>query len=357
MRTFKILTINPGATSTKFAVFEDESTIFEEVIRHSSSELEGFKSVPQQYEYRKHLILNKLSDRGFDLSSLSAIVGRGGLLRPIPAGVYRVSKSMVQDLEIQKFGEHASNLGALIAYDLSMELSLPAFVVDPVSVDELDQLARVSGHPSVPRRSAFHALNQKAVAQKACSDFRMEYNSSNLIVAHMGSGISVGAHRDGRVVDVNDALNGDGPFSPERSGGIPVGGLIELCFSKDYTLEEMMDSIHYRSGLRGYLGTNDAREVVKRIEAGDEYAKTIYQALSYQIAKEIASLSAVFNGNVDLIILTGGLAYDGMLSNWISKRVNFLSRVLVYAGEDEMLSMAKNVLSVLKRDRLAVDYV
>nr|WP_250160247.1 butyrate kinase [Caloranaerobacter azorensis] len=291
-----------------------------------------------------------------NLTKLSAVVGRGGLLKPIAGGTYKVNERMLEDLKVGVLGEHASNLGGILAHEIASQLNIPAFIVDPVVVDEMEDVARISGMPELERKSIFHALNQKAVARRAAKELGKAYNEVNLIVAHLGGGISVGAHKNGRVIDVNNALDGEGPFSPERTGGLPVGDLVKLCFSGKYTLAEMKKKIKGNGGLVAYLGTNDAREVVKMIENGDKKAELVYKAMAYQVAKEIGSLAAVLEGKVDGIILTGGIAYDKRFTKWIIDRVSFISKVFVYPGEDEMIALAEGGLRVLRGEEEAKVY-
>ncbi|MFA5523621.1 MAG: butyrate kinase [Tissierellales bacterium] len=357
MNTYKLLVINPGSTSTKIGVFDNEEIVLEETLRHSNEELEGFTTLFDQYEFRKEIILDILKDKGIDISELSAVVGRGGLLRPISGGTYRVNDKMLEDLRKGTFGEHASNLGGAIAYEIATLINVPSFIVDPVVVDEMDDIARISGMPEISRISIWHALNQKAVARRFAKDNNRNYEDLNLIVAHLGGGISVGAHKKGKVVDVNNALDGEGPFSPERSGGLPVGDLAKLCFSGKYTLAEMKKRIKGCGGLVAYLGTNDAREVCKMIEAGDNKAKLVYEAMAYQIAKEIGSMSTVLEGQVDGIVLTGGIAYDKMFTSWIKDKVAFIGDVVICPGEDELIALAQGGLRVLEGEEEAKEYL
>lgn len=356
MEKYKILAINPGSTSTKIAVFENEKQIMETTLRHSTEEISKFDSVMEQYEFRKNVILDGLKQNGIELSSLNAVVGRGGLLKPISGGTYNVNKLMVDDLKEGINGEHASNLGGVIAGEIASSMNIQAFIVDPVVVDEMNDVARVSGIPEIERKSIFHALNQKAVARRAAKELEKKYEELNLIVAHMGGGISVGAHEKGKVIDVNNALDGDGPFSPERSGELPIGALMKICFSGKYTLDDVKKMIKGNGGLMAYLGTNDGREVVKMIKNGDERAKLIYEAMAYQISKEIGRCAAVLKGDVDVIVMTGGLAYDEMLVSMIKDRVEFISKILVYAGEDEMSALAMGGLRVLRGEESAKEY-
>jgi len=353
----KLLVINPGSTSTKIAIFEDEHLILEQVLRHSGQELAKYERVVDQFEFRKEAVMKALETAGIQVAELSAVVGRGGVIRPIPGGTYRVNETMLADLRDISLGEHASDLGGLLAHDIAKESGIPAFIVDPVVVDELNEVARLSGSPLMQRKSIFHALNQKAIARRAAQDLGKEYEDANLVVAHLGGGISVGAHLRGRVVDVNNALDGEGPFSPERSGGLPALALAKLCLSGQYTEAEVRRLIVGRGGLMAYLGTNDAREVVRRIEQGDEQARLVYEAMSYQIAKEIGSAATVLRGIVDAIVLTGGLAYDQTyLVEWIRQRVQYIAPVLVYPGEDELLALAEGALRVLNGQEVAREY-
>lgn len=356
MEVFRILAINPGSTSTKIAIYDNEKEVFETTLRHSNEEIDQYEKISDQYDFRKQVILTALSDNGINLTKLSAVVGRGGLLKPIKGGTYAVNDQMLVDLKAAQMGEHASNLGGMIANEIAQQLNIPAFIVDPVVVDELEPVARISGMPEIERISIFHALNQKAVARRYAHENNKPYESFNLIVAHLGGGISVGAHEKGRVVDVNNALDGEGPFSPERTGGLPVGDLAKLCFSGKYTHADIKKMIKGKGGLVAYLGTNDGRDVVKMIEAGDEKAKLIFEAMAYQVAKEIGSCAAVLKGHVDAIILTGGLAYGAMLTQWIKDRVSFISDVIIYPGEDEMSALAQGGLRVLRNEEKAQIY-
>ncbi len=344
-----ILAVNPGSTSTKFAVFEEENLLFEKTLRHSAQELEPYKKITDQFHFRKDLIVKELTQRGVDFSRIVAIVGRGGLVKPIESGIYEVNDRMKHDLEAGIMGEHASNLGGLIADDIASALpGAKAYIVDPVVVDELQPVARLSGHPSINRLSIFHALNQKAVARIYAASSGRKYEDLNLIIAHMGGGISVGAHRKGKVVDVNNALNGDGPFSPERSGGLPSGQLIDLCFSGKYSHQEMKSMVTGKGGMVAYVGTNNFVEVCSRGENGDAEALLIRDALAYQVAREIGAMAAVLEGAVDAIILTGGLAYQEDHVRRIEKMVRFIAGVYVFPGEDEIKALAFNGLLALE---------
>jgi butyrate kinase len=355
-KDYKILVINPGSTSTKVVLFSNEQLLFEKKIEHSSKELSNFNKIIDQYHFRQDIILSFLKEKGINLSTLNAVVGRGGLLKPITSGTYRINEKMLEDLHRGVMGEHASNLGGLLAYGIAENLSIPSYIVDPVVIDEMKPVARISGMPEIPRISIFHALNQKAVARKAALDLGKKYEKLNFIVAHLGGGISVGIHCKGNVIDVNNALNGEGPFTPERSGGVPVGGLVELCFSGKFTKDEIMKKIKSKGGLVAYLNTNDVREVEKMIKHGDKKAKLILEAMAYQVAKEIGAGATVLEGQLDAIILTGGIAYNNEFVNMVRDRVSFLSLVMVYPGEEEMLSLCEGALRVLKGEEVEKIY-
>lgn len=355
-KDYKILVINPGSTSTKVALFSNEQLLFENKIEHSSKELSNFNKIIDQYYFRQDIILSFLKEKGINLSTLHTVVGRGGLLKPISSGTYRINEKMLDDLHRGVMGEHASNLGGLLAYGIAENLSIPSYIVDPVVIDEMKPVARISGMPEIPRISILHALNQKAVARKAALDLGKKYEKFNFIIAHLGGGISVGIHCKGKVIDVNNALNGEGPFTPERSGGVPVGGLVELCFSGKFTKDEMMKKIKGKGGLVAYLITNDVREVVKMIKHGDKKAKLILEAMAYQVAKEIGAGATVLRGQIDAIILTGGIAYNSEFVNMVRDRVSFLSLVMVYPGEEEMLSLCEGALRVLKGEEVEKIY-
>lgn len=343
-----ILAINPGSTSTKFSLFEEERLVFEKTLRHSSEELKKFERITDQFHFRRNLIMNELSERKIDVSRIAAVVGRGGLVKPIESGIYKVNQRMKDDLTAGYSGQHASNLGGLIADDIATSLCCAcAYIVDPVVVDELHDVARVSGHPEIERKSIFHALNQKAVARAYAAFAGRKYEDLNLIIAHMGGGVSVGAHKNGKVIDVNNALNGDGPFSPERSGGLPAGQLVDLCFSGKFSHDELMLMLTGKGGMMAYLGTNSFIEVCKMADDGDQKAILISKAASYQVGKEIGAMAAVLDGQVDAIILTGGMAYQESYINYIRSMVSFIAAVVVYPGEDELKALAFNGLLAL----------
>jgi len=343
-----ILAVNPGSTSTKFALYEEETLIFEKSLVHSYEDISGYEKITDQFSFRKDLIMKELEERKADLADISAVVGRGGLIKPIESGIYEVNDKMIGDLKSGLLGQHASNLGGLIADAIASELpNAKAYIVDPVVVDELQPMARISGHPEIERISIFHALNQKAVARMYAESVGKKYEELNLIIAHMGGGISVGVHRKGRVVDVNNALDGDGPFSPERSGSLPAGQLADLCFSNRFTHKEIKSMITGKGGMVAYLGTNSFRDVCKRADNGDHKAILIRDAAAYQMGKEIGAAAAVLEGNVDAIILTGGMAHNTGHVNKIKSMVEFITGVVVYPGEDEIKSLAFNGLLAL----------
>ncbi len=356
MGKFRILVINPGSTSTKIALFEDKEQAFRKSIPHSREELASYNKIVDQYEFRKDVILKTLQEMDVDIKTLSCVVGRGGLLRSIPSGTYKVNKQMLEDLRVGLQGEHASNLGGILAHSIAEPLGIPAFIVDPVVVDEMWDIARISGMPEIKRRSIFHALNQKAMARAAARDLGRSYEDVNLVVAHLGGGISVGAHRKGKVVDVNDALNGEGPFAPERAGGLIAWDVAKMAFSGEYTPDELRKKIAGKGGIVAYLGTNDMREVERRIAEGDKKAEMVYKAMAYQVAKEIGAMAAAMYGEVDAIVITGGLARDEQFVSWVKERVSFIAKVMIYPGEDEMRALALGALRVLKGEEQAREY-
>ncbi len=353
----KILAINPGSTTTKIAIYQNTTPILVRTIHHSLEELEKYETYAEQYQFRKNIICEELKSAKIKIDLIRAVVGRGGLLRPIESGVYEVNEKMLYDLQNSPFGEHASNLGGLIAYGFSQTLpNAKAYIADPVVVDELDPIARVSGHPAFRRVSIFHALNQKAVARDYAKSIMRDYEDLNLIVVHLGGGITVGAHQKGRVIDVNQGLDGDGPFSPERSGTLPVGQLVEACFSGRYTKEKLKRMIKGEGGLVAYLGTNSAYEVEKRIHEGDKETKFYFEAMAYQVSKEIGAMCSVLKGNVDAILITGGIAHSKMFVNLLMERVYRIAPIHVYPGEDEMRALALNGLRVVKGEVKPKEY-
>ncbi|MDP0484347.1 butyrate kinase [Bacillus subtilis] len=352
----RILTINPGSTSTKIGVFHNERSIFEKTLRHNIEELQRFDRIIDQYEFRKNHILETLHEQGINISKFDAVCGRGGLLRPIEGGTYVVNDEMIEDLKSGYAGQHASNLGGIIAREIADGLNIPSYIVDPVVVDEMSVLAKVSGMPEIERKSIFHALNQKAVARKAAASLGKRYENMKMIITHMGGGITIGVHDRGRVVDVNNGLHGEGPFSPERAGTVPAGDLVDLCFSGEYTKEEIMKKLVGTGGLLGYLGTNDAVKVEQMIQGGDEKARFIYDAMAYQVAKEIGAASAALKGEVEAIVLTGGLAYGKSFVSAIRSYIDWISDVLVYPGENELQSLAQGALRVLQGEEQSKQY-
>ena len=354
--SIKSLIINPGSTSTKIGVFEDETLLFEETLRHSTEEIAQYASIVDQKDFRKQIILDLLTKKDFDINSLQVIVGRGGMLKPIPGGTYAVTDDLLEDLKIGKQGQHASNLGGILAREIGDSIGVPSYIVDPVVVDELMPIARYSGVPEMPRTSVFHALNQKAVAKRYAKEQGVPYESLNLIVVHMGGGVSVGAHEKGRIVDVFNALDGDGAFSPERAGGVPVGALIKMCFSGQYTEKEVYKKLVGGGGFNAYLGTNDMREVGKMIADGNEKASEIREAFILQVAKDMGSMACVLNGKVDQIIVTGGIAYNKDVVDKMKERAGFIAPFTVYPGEDELLALVQGALRVMNGEEEAMKY-
>ncbi|MDR3188146.1 MAG: butyrate kinase [Prevotellaceae bacterium] len=344
----KILAVNPGSTSTKIAVFEQDKNIFQVTLRHSADELKPFANVAEQFAFRKEVILSELKKAGVNVSEISVVVGRGGIVKPVESGVYEVNEAMKTDLRSAKYGEHASNLGALIADDIARSLpAAKAYIADPVVVDEMQDVARVTGLPLFTRKSTFHALNQKAIARTYAREHGKKYEEVNLIVAHLGGGISVGAHRQGKVVDTNNAVGGDGAFSPERSGTTPALQLLEACFSGKYTKTELSKMLVGSGGLVAHLGTNDAQKVVALANQGDEQARLVLNAMCYQIGKEIGAAAAVLHGNVDAVLVTGGIAHNQPVTSYITQMTSFIAPVFVYPGEDEMTALVENVIQML----------
>ena len=352
----KSLIINPGSTSTKIGVFEDETLLFEETLRHSTEEISQYDSIVAQKDFRKKIITDLLAEKEFDIKQLNVIVGRGGMLKPIPGGTYAVTDELLEDLKIGKQGQHASNLGGILAREIGDSIGVPSYIVDPVVVDELCDVARYSGVPEIPRTSVFHALNQKAVAKRYAKETGKDYNTLRLIVVHMGGGVSVGAHENGRIIDVFNALDGDGAFSPERAGAVPSGALIKMCFSGKYTEKEVYSKIVGKGGFNAYLGTNDMREVNKMVASGDENAAMIKEAFLFQIAKDMGSMACVLKGKVDQIIVTGGIAYNADVIESLKERAGFIAPFTVYPGEDELLALTQGALRVLNGEEEAMKY-
>jgi len=341
-----ILAINPGSTSTKIAIFRGEERILSQNIPHTTEELAPFRRIIDQHHFREKMILGFLKQHDFDVKQLAAVVGRGGLLGPMASGTYLVNDEMIEFLKQTKL-EHASNLGAPLASDVAKDIGVKAYIVDPVTVDEMSDLARVTGRPEIPRISIFHALNQKAAARLAAKQLGKPYEDCRLIVAHLGGGISIGAHAGGKVVDVNNALNGDGPFAPERAGSLPSWSLVELATSGEYDLPTLKKMITGQGGIVAHLKVNDMRKVEEMVKAGDRKATLVFEAMAYNVAKEIGSLAAVLEGKIDAIVLTGGIAYDELFVDLIRRRVEFAGRLIVLPGEDEMTALALGALRVL----------
>ncbi|MCK5848311.1 MAG: butyrate kinase [Caldisericia bacterium] len=342
-----ILVINPGSTSTKIAIFRNSEKLMQENLVHSAEELKDFKQLFDQLEFRKEKIIESIANKGFDLNDITAVASRGGVLRPLTSGVYPFDEEMLEDLREGRYMLHASNLGAVIGSEICEKYNIPGFIADPVTVDELEDVARISGLEGVTRKSIWHALNQKHIARKASKKIGKTYEETNLIVVHMGGGISVGAHHNGKCIDVNNALNGDGPFSSERAGTLPSLALVDLCFSGEYTHAEMKKLLAGRGGMVSHLGTNNAKDVEDRSEAGEAEPKKIMNALIYQLAKEIGRLSAVLKGKVDAIVFTGGMAYSPIIVKQLKDHLNFIgAEYIVYPGEDEMEALALNIYSV-----------
>jgi butyrate kinase len=352
----KSLIINPGSTSTKIGVFEDETLLFEETLRHSTEEIAQYDSIVDQKDFRKNIIVNLLKEKNFDINSLNMVVGRGGMLKPIPGGTYAVSDELIKDLKIGVQGDHASNLGGILAREIGDSIGVPSYIVDPVVVDELEPVSRYSGIPELPRTSVFHALNQKAVAKRYAKEVGKAYDSMNLIVVHMGGGVSVGAHKQGKVIDVFNALDGDGAFSPERAGAVPTGKLIKLCFSGKYSEKEVYKMAVGNGGFNAYLGTNDMRDVDKMVDEGDAHAAEVREAFIHQVAKNIGSMACVLKGTAEQIIVTGGIAYDKAVIAGLKERCEWIAPFTVYPGEDELLALVQGGLRVLNGEEKALVY-
>jgi len=356
MEDYRLLVINPGSTSTKLGVFQRDTRLIVESISHSQEELGEFERIVDQESFRFNTIIEFLTEKEITVDSFDAVIGRGGLLQPLPSGTYLVTPQMLKDLRAGVQGEHASNLGGILAARIADHCTCKAYIVDPVVVDELLDIARYTGFPEIRRRSIFHALNHKAVARRAARDLGKPYTRCNMIVAHLGGGISVGAHRKGRVIDVNKALNGDGPFAPERAGTVPACDLVELCFSGQFTKNQLKKRLAGKAGIVAYMATNNMREIESRIDAGDADAKELLKAMAFQVSKEIGSRAVALNGDIDAIVLTGGLAYDKRFVNLITEWTGFLGPIKVYPGEDEMQSLAEGGLRVLDGEEEARIY-
>ncbi|MBC1320048.1 butyrate kinase [Listeria welshimeri] len=353
--SFDVLTINPGSTSTKLAVYQGDKVLFEETVRHTMQEFADFNNIQEQFDFRWQVLRRVIDAFGYDVNNLDAVVGRGGLLRPVAGGTYMVTEKMLADLKTNKYGEHASNLGAMLAKKLADTLDIPSFIVDPVVVDEMLPIARFSGNELIARKSIFHALNHKAAGRKIAKKLGSDYEKLNFVIAHLGGGISVAAHRQGKAVDVNNALDGDGPFSPERSGSLPMNDFLEACFSGKWNKRELHDLIIGRGGMISYLGTNSMLEVEAKVKAGDEKAIQAFDAMAYQVSKEIGACSTVLHGKIDAIILTGGFARSDLFTSKIIEQTNWIASVIIEPGEDELEALnsgVQRVLAGLEKEKL-----
>jgi len=355
---YSILAVNPGSTSTKIAWFNDDKSVWQETITHSSEELAPFENIADQFELRLNAINNCVMKHGNSFSGLSAVVGRGGIVDPIPGGTYSVDDVLLKRLHVGKPWEHASNLGGIIAHAIASKFGLPSFIVDPVAVDELDDISRITGLPELPKPSLVHALNVKATVRRAAKDLNKKWDEANFIVAHLGGGCTICAHKAGRMVDINNA-NEYGPFSPERAGGIPAGDLVDMCFCGKYNEQELKRKLAGKGGMIAYLGTSDMREVHKMIESGGENGKKadlVYRAMAWQIAKEIAAQAVSLSGVIDAILFTGGIAHDSDFVKLIQERIGWIAPCLIYAGEDEMKALTEGALRVLRGEESAKSY-
>lgn len=351
-----VLVINPGSTSTRLALFRDLVCADETTLEHSARELGRFTSAARQEQWRAGLVAGYLVEHGVEARELAAAVGRGGLLAPLAGGTYLVGAKMKRELRSAKHGSHASNLGALLADRVARQAGCPAFVVDPVVVDELSPEARLSGVPELPRRSVFHALSQKAAARLACSELGIGYRRAKLVVAHLGGGISVAAHRGGRVVEVNNALDGEGPFSAERAGTLPAGDLVRLALSRKYGRAELLELLKGRGGLVAHLGTNSLMEVERRVKRGEQKARLVFGALGYGIARSITGCYAALGGTPHAVVLSGGMSCSRKLVAGIRRRLGKATRVLVYPRNLEMAALAEGALRVLSGREPALRY-
>lgn len=356
--SYRVLAINPGSTSTKIAVYEDENPLFEKTLRHDPEELEPFSGIIEQYEFRKALVLQAMQENGVQPSSLSAVVGRGGLVRSVSGGTWEICDNMLRDLKDPKlWGRiHASNLGSFIAKSISDELKIPSYIVDPVVVDEFDDIARISGIPEIERKSLFHALNIRYIHRLVAREMGKAHDEVNCIGIHMGGGISIAAIKAGRCVDVNNALLGMGPFSPQRAGALPIGDLLDMAYSGAWDKKQLTSYLTKTAGLMAYLGTDSGIEIAQMIEAGDEKAAKILDAMCYQVSKEIGASAAVLEGKVDCIFISGGLAYNKHVVDNIRKRVEFIAPIKIYPGEKEMEALSQGGIRVLKGDETAQQY-
>lgn len=357
MKPYLILAMNFGSTSTKVAVFENERPLIHHTFRHPAEDTQIHAGVAANAAFRQRFILDFLAENNIALDCFDAVVSRGGLVRPVAGGVYLVNEAMLDDLRACRYGAHACNVGAIIAHEIAAAINRPAYIADPGVTDELCDLARLSGHPAIRRRSVFHALNQKAMARRYAAERGLKYEEINLIVAHLGGGATIGAHQRGRVIDVNNGTDGEGPYTAERSGGLPVSEVLRLLESGELgVFSELRNTLLTKSGLVAYLGTNDGRVVSERVRQGDAEAELVYRGMAYQISKEIGAMAAVLAGQVEAIIVTGGLAHDELLTGWIAEQVRFIAPVVVYAGEDELTALTLSTLAVLRGEAAAQTY-
>ncbi|MEG0773405.1 butyrate kinase [Clostridium sp.] len=352
--SYKILAINPGSTSTKIALYENEEEVLCKTLDHQSEEIEKYARVQDQFEMRKEVVIRFLKENHYSIEEISAVVGRGGMLPPVKSGAYRVNTMMVDRLKNNPITEHASNLGALIAYEIANSIGVTAYIYDSVRVDELKDIAKISGMSDIPRSSTSHVLNSRAMAMKVAKKYGKKYDELNFIVTHLGGGISLSVHEKGKMVDI--IADDEGPFSPERAGRIPCKELIDLCYSGKYDKKTMHKKLRGDGGLKDYLGTVDVREVVKAIEHGDKNAELILEAMAYQVSKGIGELATVVEGKVDAIVITGGIAYSKLITDWIKNRVQFIAPVEIMPGENEMESLSLGTLRVLRGEEEAKEY-
>lgn len=344
--TKRILVINPGSTSTKIAIYNNEDPLFIQSIEHSAQELASFEEISQQYLMRKEIILSVLKERGIELASIDVIVARGGILPPVKSGAYKINQAMVDQLRYHAVVEHASSLGAIIAFSLAKDLALDAYIYDPVTVDEMEPIAKITGLPQMQRRALGHNLNMRASAIKYSKEIGADYQDLTLLVAHLGGGITLSLHHKGRMIDM--ITDDEGPFSPERAGGLPAFQVIEMATQPGADYKSLMSKLRSQGGLKAHFGTTDAREIEEKIKNGDQEAALIYEAMAHNVAKNIGKLAVVVGGKIDAIILTGGIAYSEMISKWIIQRVAFIAPVKVLAGENEMEALALGVLRVVR---------
>jgi len=353
---YRILVVNPRTSFTKIAVFDNYELLFLNKVNHSYEELNQFDDILDQHEYRKNIVLKELKEADINPSSLNAVVGRGGLIKPVKSGVFEINEAIIRDLKNSPVGIDSVNLGGLIADDIAKSLKIKAYTCDPVVVDELEDIARITGHPEFEKKSIFHALNQKAVAKRYAKSMNKAYEDVNLIVAHMGIGISIGAHKKGKVVDCNQVFDGEGPFSAKRSGTLPIGDVVRMCYSGKFTREQMLKQITGQGGMMAYFGTDDMKKIEERALNGETEVKLIYDAMAYQVAKYIGMLFPVLHGQVDAVILTGGIANSAYFTNLIIERLNQMAPVHVYPGGDEMEALAFNVVAALNGEIEVLEY-